>query len=35
MTATTDDLSPGELLTDLALFIALIIAFFCGKPPKE
>jgi len=33
MTATTDDLSPGELLTDLALFIALILAWLW--PPKE
>jgi len=33
MTATTDDLSPGELLTDLALFIALMLAWLW--PPKE
>ncbi len=33
MTATTDDLSPGELLTDLALFIALVLAWLW--PPKE
>lgn len=35
MTTTCDDITPGELLTDLALFIALIIAFIRGKPPKE
>lgn len=33
MTTTSDDISPGELLTDLALFIALIITWLW--PPKE
>lgn len=34
MTNTTcDDINSGELLTDLALFIALIIAWLW--PPKE
>ena len=35
MTTTSDDITPGEFLTDLALFILLIIAFISGKPPKE
>lgn len=33
MTTTSDDMSPGEFLTDLALFIALIIMWLW--PPKE
>ncbi|MET3815394.1 hypothetical protein ABIB18_002781 [Pantoea sp. UYEF8] len=35
MTTTYDEITPGELLTDLALLILLIIAFIRGKPPKE
>jgi len=33
MNTTCDEITPGELLTDLALFIALIIAWLW--PPKE
>lgn len=33
MTTTCDDITPGELLTDLVLFIALIITWLW--PPKE
>jgi hypothetical protein len=33
MTTTSDDISPGEFLIDLAIFIALIIAWLW--PPKE
>lgn len=32
---TLSDISPGEFTMWLALFIALIIAFIRGKPPKE
>ena len=35
MTNAFDDLTPADIITDICLFIALIIAFIRGKPPKE
>lgn len=35
MTTTCDDITPADIITDICLFILLIIAFIRGKPPKE
>jgi hypothetical protein len=36
MTTTYDEpCSPGEMLTNIALFISVIIAWFIGKPPED
>lgn len=35
MTTTCDEITPGEMIISLALFISVIIAWFTGKPPED